>query len=149
MEVILLEKIRNCGDMGEKVRVKPGFARNYLIPNEKAVRATAENIAEFEQHRAELKAKADKLLAEAKTRAEKLSGGTVSISAMASEEGKLYGSISARDIHDAMAKINHKVEAHEVLLPEGNLRYVGEYDIELELHTDVKVPFKVIITAQQ
>lgn len=149
MEVILLEKIRNLGDIGENVRVKRGFARNYLIPKAKAVRATAENMAEFEKRRAELKAKADKLLAEAKARAEKLMGGAVTISAMASEEGKLYGSISARDIHDALAKIHHQVETHEILLSEGNLRYVGEYDIELELHTDVKVPFKVIITAQQ
>jgi len=147
MEVILLERIRNLGDLGDKVVVKPGYARNYLIPGGKAVSATAANLEAFEARRAELEAKAQALLDEANTRATALSGMTLNLSVQASEEGKLFGSIGNVEITNALAEQGQTVEKYEVLQPEGPIHFIGEYDIDLQLHTDVNATIHVVVTA--
>ncbi len=145
MEVILLEKISNLGDLGERVDVKPGYARNFLIPQGKAVRATAARIAEFEKQRAELEKKAAEVLAAAQTRAGKLGELEVVITQKAGPEGKLYGSVGTQNIADAVTEAGVAVTRQEVRLPEGPLRHTGEYDIELQLHPDVIATVKVIV----
>ena len=149
MEVILLEKIGRLGDIGDEVRVKPGFGRNYLIPYGKAVSATPENKAKFEEQRAELeKAAADKLT-QAQGRARGVEAvGTITIKANASEEGKLFGSVGPREIEEAFESTGEEVHKSEVLMPEGPIRDVGEYDIELLLHSDVVCTIKVIVEAE-
>lgn len=149
MEVILLEKVRNLGDLGEKVSVKPGYGFNYLIPQKMAVPANKGNIAEFERRRAELEQKANDVLVHAQQRAEKLNALTVTITAMASDEGKLYGSVGARDICDAVIAAGQELEKKEVLLPEGPIHEVGESNIGLQLHTDVTVSVKVVVVAAE
>ncbi len=148
MNVILLERIRNLGDLGEEVGVKAGFARNFLIPQGKAVRATAENRAVFEARRAELERVAGDRLAEAQTRAAKLEGIAISIGAKAGEEGKLYGSVGTADIAQAVSALGTEVAKSEVRMPEGVIRLVGEYDIDLQLHTDVTVTVKVTVVPE-
>jgi len=146
MNVILLEKIRNLGNLGDKVKVKPGFMRNYLAPKRKAVPATSVNLEKFESRRADLEKRAEERLHEAKQRAEKIAALTIiTISAKAAEEGKLYGSISVVDIVDAMNKAGVKVERNEIKLPGGAIRFIGEYELEILLHTDVTAPIKVNI----
>jgi large subunit ribosomal protein L9 len=149
MDVILLEKIGNLGNIGDEVKVKPGFGRNYLIPYGKAVVATPDNKAKFETQRAELeKAAADKLT-QAQGRARAIEEiGTVTITANASEEGKLFGSVGPREIEEAFAALSEEVQKSEVLMPEGPIRDVGEYDIELLLHTDVTCTIKVVVAAE-
>lgn len=138
MEVILLEKVRNLGDLGEQIKVKAGYGRNFLIPQGKAVMATKENVAKFEERRAELEAKAAEQLAAAEARAAKLAElGTVTITANAGEEGKLFGSIGAGDIADAITAAGAEVAKSEVKLPEGSIRQTGEFELMLQLHTDV------------
>jgi large subunit ribosomal protein L9 len=138
MEVILLEKVRNLGDLGEQIKVKAGYGRNFLIPQGKAVMATKENVAKFEERRAELEAKAAEQLGAAEARAAKLAEvGTVTITANVGEEGKLFGSISAGDIADAITAAGAEVAKSEVKLPEGSIRQIGEYELMLQLHTDV------------
>lgn len=147
MDVILLEKVANLGDLGDQVKVKAGYGRNYLIPFGKAVPATEANIADFEVRRAELeKASADKLTA-ANARAQALSELEITITANAGDEGKLFGSIGTRDIADAISTSGETVEKSEVRLPEGALREVGEYNVTVQLHTDVSVEVHVIIAA--
>lgn len=147
MEVILLEKVANLGSLGDKVKVKAGYGRNFLVPYGKAVPATADNLKAFEARRAELeKAAADKLTS-AQARAEALSGASFTISSKAGDEGKLFGSIGVRDIADAVSTSGTEVEKSEVRLPEGPLRAVGEYDIELQLHSDVSVEIKLTVVA--
>ncbi len=149
MEVILLEKVRNLGNLGDKVNVKSGYGRNFLIPQSKAVMATKENVEKFEARRAELEAKAAEELAAAQARAEKLAEvAEVTIPANAGEEGKLFGSVAASDIVDALSAAGVEVEKREVLLPEGPIRQLGEFDIELALHTDVTQVIKVKIEAE-
>lgn len=148
MNVILLERIRNLGDLGEEVGVKAGFARNFLIPQGKAVRATAENRAVFEARRAELERVAGDRLAEAQTRAAKLEGVAVSIAAKAGEEGKLYGSVGTSDIAQAVSALGTEVAKSEVRMPEGVIRLVGEYDIDVQLHSDVTVTVKVTVVPE-
>ena len=148
MEIILLEKIENLGAMGDKVTVKPGFARNYLVPKGKAKPATAENIAEFEERRAELEKVAGEALAAAELRRDQLDGKTVSIVAKAGEEGKLFGSIGTADIADIVKADGVEIERNEVRLPDGAFRQVGEYDVLIHLHTDVNVTIKLTITAE-
>lgn len=143
MNVILLEKIHKLGDLGDQVKVKPGFGRNYLVPYGKAVPATKENIKAFEQRRAELEKAAAERLQAAQARAEKLEGSTVTIQAKAGEEGKLFGSISVRDIAEAVSANGTAIEKNEVLLPEGPLRMTGEYEITLQLHTDVQATIQL------
>jgi len=147
MEVILLQKVDNVGGIGDLVRVKSGYARNYLIPQGKATLATPENKAKFESRRAELEAKAAAELAAAQDRAKKLEGLVLKIEMQAGAEGKLFGSVGTVDISEAIGKKGVEVERSEIRLPEGPLRVVGEHQIELHLHTDVNVEIKVVIEA--
>ncbi len=150
MDVILLEDIRKLGKLGDTVSVKNGYARNYLIPQGKAVRATKENIAMFEQRRAELEKAAAEARAAAQARADKLNGLEVKIERLASEEGKLFGSVGTADIAEAAsAAAGVEVTRREVLMPSGVIRSTGEYDIELTLHTDVDARIKVIVVAAE
>lgn len=138
MDVILLENIGNLGNLGDKVSVKSGYGRNFLIPQGKAVPATEANLAEFEARRAELEAQAAAVQTEAEKRAEALNGlGLITIAANAGEEGKLFGSVGTRDIAEAVTAAGIAVEKSEVRLPEGALREVGEYEINIQLHGDV------------
>lgn len=149
MEVILLEKVQNLGELGDKVKVKPGYGRNYLVPSGKATPATPDNIAQFEQRRAELeKAQAEKLGA-AESRAEQLRDAAVTIKAKAGNEGKLYGSVGTREIAEAVSATGVALEKHEVLLPEGALRETGEHEIALHLHSDIDVTIKVVVEAEE
>lgn len=149
VDIILLEKMRNLGALGDKVKVKPGFARNYLIPHGKAVYANKENIAKFEQRRVELEKRAaekhDQALARQKTINEL---AVITIVAKASEEGKLFGSIGTRDIVQELKKLGIEVEKKEIRLPEGVLRMVGEYEIAIELESDLNAIVKINVTAE-
>jgi len=149
MEIILLQKVDNVGGIGDLVRVKSGYARNYLIPQGKATLATPENKAKFESRRAELEAKAAAELAVAQSRAKKLEGLVLKIEMQAGAEGKLFGSVGTVDIAEAVGKNGIEVERSEVRLPDGPLRVAGEHQIELHLHTDVNVPITVIIEAAE
>lgn len=148
MEVILLEKIRNLGDIGDKINVKSGFGRNFLLPQGKAVAATAENVAKFEKMRAELESKAAEVLAAAKARAESLQELEIVIPMQASEEGKLFGSVGVREIVEAVKAAGGDLNKKEVMLPEGSIHQTGKYDVNLQLHTDVVVPIKINIIAE-
>lgn len=147
MELILLQKVVNLGGLGDKVRVKPGYGRNFLIPYGKAVPATEANIAAFEAKRAEYEAKAKALLSGAEGRKAQMEGVEVTLGANASPEGKLYGSITSRDIAEALTKAGHAVAKSEVILA-GPIRAVGEYDVVLHLHADVEVTVKVVVKAE-
>lgn len=149
MEVILLENIANLGSLGDKVNVKAGFGRNFLVPQGKAVPATAENTAEFEARRAELEAAAAEALAAAQARGEAISAlAEISIGANAGEEGKLFGSIGTRDIADAITAAGCEVDKSEVRLPEGALRELGEYDVAIQVHGDVTVEVRVAVVPE-
>jgi large subunit ribosomal protein L9 len=137
MEIILLEKIAGLGNLGDKVAVKPGYGRNYLIPQGKAVAATAEKLAEFEKRRAELEKKAAEDLAAAQARAEAISKLAVKIVQKAGEEGRLYGSVGTKDIAEAVTAAGVSLEKHEVRLPSGAIRQAGDYEIAVQLHSDV------------
>jgi large subunit ribosomal protein L9 len=145
MELILLEKVRNLGNLGDKVSVKPGYGRNYLLPQGKAVRINAANLEAFEQRRAEYEAKASTHLVEAQARQAKLADVSVTISAHASPEGKLYGSVGPREIADALKAVGQDVHKGEVILGEGPLRLTGEYDVAISLHADIQGTVKVIV----
>ena len=148
MEVILLEKIANLGALGDKVTIKAGYGRNYLIPTGKAVAATQQKIAEFEARRAELeKAAADKLAA-AKARAESLSKLQIVITHKAGDEGRLFGSVGTHNIAEAITAAGVAVEKSEVRLPHGAIRHVGEFPIDINLHSDVVVTLPVTIAAE-
>ncbi len=149
MDVILLENIGNLGGLGDRVQVKAGFGRNFLIPQGKAVPATASHIAEFEARRAELEAAADKLRSAAEVRAEQINAlGLINIEANAGEEGKLFGSIGTRDIADAIGAAGCEVEKSEVRLPEGALRELGEYEVAVQVHHDVIASVSLAIIAE-
>lgn len=138
MEVILLENIGNLGGLGDKVDVKAGYGRNFLIPQGKAVPATRDNIAEFETRRAELEAAAAATLAAAEKRAEALNAlPPISIGANAGEEGKLFGSVGTRDIAEALTAAGCEVDKSEVRLPAGPLRELGEFEVDIQVHGDV------------
>ena len=138
MDVILLEKVANLGDLGDQVKVKSGYGRNYLIPYHKAVPATAENVAAFEARRAELEAQAAEAVAAAQARADKLAELVVTIEANAGDEGKLFGSVGTRDIAEAIESATGvEVTKSEVKLPEGALREVGEFEVDIQLHSDI------------
>jgi large subunit ribosomal protein L9 len=145
MQLILLQKVVNLGSLGDKVNVKPGYGRNYLVPQGKAVPATAANLATFEAKRAEYEAKAQSQNDNAQSRRAALEGVRVTISANASTEGKLYGSVGPRDIAEALTAAGHKVGKAEVVMGEGPLRNIGEFDVLVHLHADVEVQVKVII----
>lgn len=148
MNVILLERLNNLGDLGDEVSVKPGFARNYLIPQQKAVQANAANRELFEGRRAELEKAANELLAAAQARAEKLQDHIVTIMMKSGEEGRLYGSVGTQNIADALVAESFEVERSEVRMPEGAIRALGEYDIALQLHSDVTVNIKVAVVEE-
>ncbi len=148
MNIILLERIVNLGDLGDEVAVKSGFARNFLIPKGKAVRASKENRAVFEARRAELERVAQERMGEAQARAAKLNGVVVTISAKAGDEGKLYGSVGTQDIADALAAQGAEVAKSEIRMPAGVIRVVGEYSIDVHLHTDVNVAVKVVVVPE-
>ncbi|WP_298622755.1 50S ribosomal protein L9 [uncultured Legionella sp.] len=137
MEVILLEKVRNLGNLGDKVNVKSGYGRNYLIPQNKAVFATAKSIELFEKRRAELEKKAQQSLASAEQRAAKLNDITLVISAMASDEGKLYGSVGVNEIKDALVAKEIEICKREIVMPEGPLHSIGNFVVEIHVHSDV------------
>ena len=145
MELILLQKVTNLGGLGEKVTVKPGYGRNFLIPYGKAVPATADNLAEFEKRRAEYEAKAAEQLSGAEGRKAKLEGASVTIKANASTEGKLFGSVGPRDIAEAFTAAGMPLEKGEVVMGEGPIRRVGEFDIVVRLHADVETTVKVVV----
>lgn len=149
MELILLQKVRNLGDLGDKVSVKPGYGRNYLIPQGKAVRVNAANLAAFEQRRAEYEARAKNMLGEAEARKAKLADVSVTIEAHASAEGKLYGSVGPRDIAEALQAVGHDIHKGEVILSEGPLRNVGEFEVAIHLHADVQTSVKVIVVGEK
>ena len=149
MEVILLEKIGKLGDLGDKVTVKPGYGRNFLIPQGKAVPATQDNVEKFEARRAELEAAAAEHLAAAEVRAGQIQElGVISIAANAGEEGKLFGSIGTRDIADAVTAAGVEINKAEVRLPEGALRELGEFQVELHLHSDVDVAIELHVVPE-
>jgi large subunit ribosomal protein L9 len=148
MEVILLEKVQNLGDLGDKVTVRPGYGRNYLIPKGVAVPATPESLAAFEQRRAELETAQADALSAAQARADALREVRVSIARKAGEEGRLFGSVGTTDIAEAVTAAGFELHKHEVRLPEGPLRQAGEYDIVLHLHADVDATVKVDVVAE-
>lgn len=149
MQVILLDKVVHLGNVGDQVSVKAGFARNFLIPQGKAVMATPANIAHFEARRAELEEKAAKALVAAMDRAERIqSAGTIVIKAKAGDDGRLFGSIGMRDVAEAITATGHPVVKSEVRLPESSLRALGEYEVKLLLHPEVTALVAVIIEAE-
>ena len=149
MDVILLEKVRNLGNLGDQVKVRSGYGRNFLIPQGKAVIANAKNKATFEARRAELeKSQAEHLVA-AQARAEKMSGATVQIVAKAGEEGKLFGSIGTADIAEAMTQNGFKLERSEIHLPTGPIKQIGDFEIPVSLHTEVNFKIHVSVVAEK
>ena len=149
MQVILMEKVANLGELGDVVKVKDGFARNFLIPHGKAKRATEANRKAFESKRAELeKAQAEQLTA-AKSRGEKLEGLTLQIAQKAGPDGRLFGSVTNYDIVEALKKQGHDVDRSNIRMPQGPLKQVGEFPIEIALHTDVAVTIKVAVLGEQ
>jgi len=147
MELILLQKVKNLGVLGDKVNVKPGYGRNSLVPQGKAVPATADNVAQFEKRRAEFEAKANQILSGAEARKAALEGASVTIGANASPEGKLFGSVGPRDIAEAFTAAGKPLEKSEVVMGEGPLRHVGEFEVHVQLHADVQTTVKVVVTA--
>jgi large subunit ribosomal protein L9 len=148
MQVILLEKVGKLGDLGDKINVKAGYGRNYLIPYGKAVPATENNVAEFETRRAELEAAAAEKRGSAEARAEKLAELSITIEANAGDEGKLFGSIGTRDIAEAITGAGVEVSKSEVRLPTGVIREIGEYEIDIQLHSDVTQVVKLAVVAE-
>ncbi len=149
MDVILLEKIDRLGTLGDVVNVKPGYARNFLLPQGKAKVASPENIAELESRRAELEAAAAEVLAAAEARKTQLDGMEVSITSKSGTEGKLFGSVGNIDVADAITAAGVAVEKKEVRMPEGPIRMAGEYDIQLHLHADVDVVIKLVVIGEE
>ncbi len=150
MQVILLETIKNLGDLGSVVDVRPGYGRNFLIPQGKALPATKNNLAEVEERRAELEKQAAELLAAAETRAEKLAEANITVGAKSGDEGKLFGSVGTANIADAISEqTGVEVRKAEVKLPLGAIRQTGEYEIDLSLHADVTVTIKLTVVPQE
>ncbi len=149
MEVILLQKVKNLGNLGDKVRVKPGFGRNYLVPQGMAARATSENVAEFEKRRAEYEARANESLSGAEARKAAFGEASITIKANASMEGKLFGSVGPRDIAEAFTAQGKPLEKSEVVMGDGPIRHTGEFEVELHLHADVNTMIKVVVEADE
>ncbi|MEK8088474.1 50S ribosomal protein L9 [Thermithiobacillus plumbiphilus] len=147
MQVILLEKVKNLGNLGDVVAVAPGYGRNFLIPQRKAVPATQRNLEDFAARRAELEARQAEILAEAQARAERMEGTTVEVSRQAGEGGRLFGSVGTLDIAEALAAAGHPVDRSAVRLPEGALKSLGERSVEIQLHGDVVVTVTVNVVA--
>jgi large subunit ribosomal protein L9 len=149
MQVILIDKVVNLGDLGDVVKVKDGYARNFLIPTGRARRATQANMEAFAAQKAELERAAAEKLAEAQRRAEKLEGTSVTVRQKAGVDGRLFGSITNADIADALKAQGHDVAKAEVRLPEGPLKAIGEYPVVLGLHTDVTANITVLVAGEQ
>ena len=149
MEVILMEKVANLGNLGDVVKVKDGFARNFLIPHGKAKRATDANRKEFESKRAELEKAQAEQLAKAKSRGEKLEGLTLQITQKAGPDGRLFGSVTNYDIVEALQKQGHEVDRSNVRMPQGALKQVGDFPIQIALHTDVTSTITVVVSGEQ
>jgi large subunit ribosomal protein L9 len=148
MNVILLEKINKLGELGDQVKVKSGFGRNYLLPQGKALPATEANVKMFEERRAELEAAAKEALDSAQARAETINGKEVVIVRKAGDEGRMFGSVTNTDVAEALTAAGTEVAKREVRMPEGAIRELGEYEIEIHLHTDVNTTVKVIVEAE-
>jgi large subunit ribosomal protein L9 len=149
MEVILLQKVENLGNLGDKVKVRAGYGRNFLIPQGKAKPATATNVAEFEKRRAELEKQAADMLAAALERKAGLDGKSITINSKAGQEGKLFGSVGTVDIAEALTSAGLKVERKEVRMPQGPIRMAGEHKVEIHLHTDVNVEVTITVVAEE
>lgn len=149
MDVILLEKVDRLGGLGDVVSVKPGYARNFLLPMGKAKTASEDNIKALEARRAELEAKASEILAEAEARKARLDELAISITSKSGTEGKLFGSVGNADIADAITAVGVEVAKKEVRLPTGAIRMAGEYDIDLHLHSDVNVTIKLTVIGEE
>lgn len=149
MQVILMEKVVNVGQLGDVVKVRNGYARNYLIPQGKAKRATEANMAEFEARRAELEAADKAKLADAKARGEKLAGLTVQVVQKAGVDGKLFGSVTNADVVEALVKQGFNVEKSQVRMPQGHIKQIGDHQISIALHTDVVVDITVSVLGEQ
>lgn len=148
MQLILLQSVQNLGDLGDKVDVKPGYGRNYLVPQGKAAPATAANLADFEARRAEYEAKAKTLQADAAGRQAKLEDVEITIRANASTEGKLYGSVTTSDIAEELTKAGYEVEKSEVIMGEGAIRHAGTYEVLIHLHADIESTVSVIVEGE-
>ena len=148
MNVILLERVNNLGDLGDEVSVKAGFARNFLLPKKKAVQANDANRAVFEERRKELEDAANEKLASAKLRAEALNQFLLTIQVKAGEEDRLFGSVGTQDIADALVSKGLEVERSEVRLPDGAIRVLGEYEVDIQLHSDVTATIHLHVTAE-
>ena len=148
MEVILLETIGKLGDLGDKVNVSSGYGRNFLIPKKKAVPATAANLEAFEEKRAELEKNAEAKLEDAKKRGEQIADLVLNLTAKAGEEGKLFGSITVRDIADACISKGVEIEKSEIKLPDGPLRNTGEFEVGVQVHPDLIVKMKIMVSAE-
>ena len=149
MQVILLENVANLGELGEKVSVKSGYGRNFLIPQHKAVPATEENVHAFEARRTELEGLADEKLTQANSRAEQISALDITLTTKAGEEGKLFGSITVRDIVHAAEAKGVSIERGEVKMPEGPIRELGEFEIKIQLHPEVSTVLKIGVIAEE
>ena len=149
MQVILLKKIAKLGELGQQVHVKPGYGRNFLIPNGKAVPATPGNVEKFETQRAELEKAQEKILAAAQARVEKLNALSVTLHRKTVSEDRLFGSVGVNDIVTAVAEAGLEVTKHEIRLPDGPFRTLGEYEVELHLHADINIRITLIIAAEQ
>ena len=149
MQVILMEKVVNLGNLGDVVKVKDGFARNYLIPQGKAKRATAENLKAFEAKRADLEKAQAEQLAKAKAQGEKLDGLMVQVTQKAGPDGRLFGSVTNYDIVESLSKQGHEVERAQIRMPQGPLKQVGEFPLEVSLHTEVTATVTVAVVAEQ
>ena len=149
MQVILMEKVVNLGDLGDVVKVKDGFARNFLIPHGKAKRATSANLKEFEVKRAELEKKANEQLVSAQERGAKLEGQKIDIAQKAGVDGRLFGSVTNADIAEALGKLGTEVKKAEIRMPQGPLKHVGEFPITIQLHSDVLAHITVHVVAEQ
>lgn len=148
MELILLQKVQNLGGLGDRVKVRRGYGRNFLVPQGMAVPATKANIEMFEARRAEYEARAAQVLRDAEARAATLADVEVTIKANASAEGKLFGSVGPREIAEALTAMGKPVSNSEVIMPEGQLRQVGEFEVIVQLHADIDRPVKVIVAAE-
>jgi len=149
MEIILLQKVANLGNIGDRVKVKSGYGRNFLLPQGKATLATAENVAKFESRRAEIEKAAKEELDAAQARAAKFEGFKLTLNAKAGGEGKLFGSIGTTDIAEAVRKAGHAIERSEVRLPNGPIRLAGDHVVQLHLHTDLTIDLPVTVIGEE
>jgi large subunit ribosomal protein L9 len=149
MEIILLQKVQNLGNIGDRVKVKSGYGRNFLLPKGRATLATAENIAKFESRRAELEKTARQELEAAQARAKAFEGFTLTVTAKAGGEGKLFGSIGTTDVAEGVKKSGRQIERSEVRMPTGPIRLAGEHIVQLHLHSDVTVDLPVVIVGEE